>query len=173
LKDSEIIKKSEEIISKILDLLDVKCKKEISMGIDEMEKKYLKVTIEGEDLGYLIGYRGNTLNSLQLIFAQMLSSEIGEVVTVLIDVNEYRKRREDYLRSLAYRASRQAKESGQDVELPPLPALERRIVHLTLKGEEGIITESEGEGEARHIILKIDKNTKSENNNKSTKEEKS
>lgn len=173
MKDSEVIKKAEGMISKVLDLLDVTCKKEISIDTDEVDKKFLKVSIEGEDLGYLIGYRGNTLNSLQLIFAQMLSSEIGEVVIVLIDINGYRKRREDYLRSLAYRASRQAKESGQDVELPPLPALERRIVHITLKGEEGIITESEGEGEARHIILKIDKKSKSESENKSKKEEKS
>ena len=160
MKDSQVIKKAEEIINKILSFFDISMDSKVSMEVDDQDARFLKVVIEGEDLGRLIGYRGNTLNSLQLIFAQILSSEIGEPIPVLIDVNGYRDRRSKYLESLALRAAREAKESGQDIELPPLGAFERRIVHLHLKKEKGVSTISEGEGRERHIIVKIDKEKK-------------
>lgn len=155
-QDSEIIKKGEEVISDLLGFLKVDATRKLSMEVDDDDVKFLKVAIEGEDLGHLIGYRGNTLNSFQLIFAQILSEDIKESIPVIVDVNGYRQRRKEYLESLAYRAVREAKESGQNVELPPLNAFERRIIHITLKKEPGVMTESSGEGEDRHIIVKID-----------------
>jgi spoIIIJ-associated protein len=157
MKDSEIIKNAEKILKNLLEHLAIKAESKVLMEVDDSDEKYLKLSMEGENLGYLIGYRGGTLNSLQLIFAQMLSSSVGEVIPVVVDVNGYRKRRSAYLESLALRAAREAKESGQDVELPPLNAFERRVVHLALQGEGGVSTESEGEGSERHIIVKIDK----------------
>jgi spoIIIJ-associated protein len=90
-----------------------------------------------------------------MIVAQIISKEVGEPIMVLVDVNEYRKRRNDYLKSLAQRAVQEAKDNNQDVELPPLSAFERRVIHIALKGENGVTTESVGEGEERHIVIKI------------------
>jgi len=154
MKDSEIIKKAEEYIKEFLKYLNIDCKSKVSMEADEADEKYLKVIIEGDDLGYLIGYRGKTLNALQVIFGQIISNEAGGIIRVLIDVNDYRQRRKEYLGSLAYRAVREVRDSGQSVDMPALSAYERRIVHMTLKGEEDIKTESEGEDEDRHIVIK-------------------
>jgi spoIIIJ-associated protein len=154
-KDNEVIKKAEEIIKEMIGLLNIRAKHSVSMEVDEADEKFLKVTIEGEDIGHVIGYRGNTLNALQLIFSQMLSREIGENVTVLVDVNGFRERRKRYLESLALRAVQQARESKQDIELPPLSPYERRVIHILLKKEEDISTESVGEGEDRHIVIKF------------------
>lgn len=154
MKDSEIIKKAEEYINELLKYLGVDCKVKVSMEVDEVDEKYLKIAIEGEDLGYLIGYRGKTLNALQVIIGQMISNEAGEIIRILIDVNDYRQRRKEYLRSLAYRAVREVRDSGQSVDMPVLSAYERRIVHMTLKDEQDVKTESEGEAEDRHIVIK-------------------
>jgi spoIIIJ-associated protein len=158
--DSDIIKKGDERIKELLELLKIKGKVKTSMEVDEVDQRYLKILIEGDNLGYLIGYRGKNLNALQFLFGQILSQEINELIKVQIDVNDYRQRRKEYLKSLAYRAVKEAKESGQDTELPPLSPFERRIVHMTLKDEEGIKTESEGVGEDRHIVIKITKTEK-------------
>lgn len=154
-------------MDELLGFLGVQAERKVSMEVDDSDSKFLKVSIEGEELGYLIGYRGGTLNSFQLIFSQILAGELGESVPLLIDIAGYRKRREGDLESLALRAAREARESGQNVELPPLNAFERRIVHLVLKKEEGVETESEGEGEDRHVIVKVDKKDKSKNEAKS------
>ncbi|MFC1780244.1 protein jag [Patescibacteria group bacterium] len=155
MKDSEVIKKGEGIIQEMLKLTQVEATAKVSMEVDEEDNKYLKVDVSGDDLGYLIGYKGMTLNSLQSIFGQILSKEIEDIVTVSIDINNYRAKRKDYLVSLAQRAMQEALDSGQNVELPPLSAYERRVIHMTLKSEEGVTTESEGEGFDRHVVIKI------------------
>lgn len=156
MKDKEIVKKAEELIRELLSLLSVTANVSVAVNVDEAEEKYVHIEITGEDLGGLIGYRGNTLNAVQVIFSQMMSKEVGEIIPILIDVNDFRKRRAEYLKSLAQRAAREATESNQDVELPPLSPYERRIIHLTLKNEEGVVTESKGEGDERRVVVKID-----------------
>jgi spoIIIJ-associated protein len=155
MKDSEIVKFSEETIKRILDLLQFETEVKVSVEPDEEDKRIVKINITGDDLGYLIGYKGSCLNSLQMIFGQILSKKIGEMQTVLIDVNDYREKRKQYLTSLAQRASEEARESGQSVALPPQSPFERRIVHMALKEEDGVTTESEGEGFDRHVVIKL------------------
>ncbi|MBN2015440.1 KH domain-containing protein [Candidatus Dojkabacteria bacterium] len=157
MKDSEIIKKCEELVKEFLGLLKVDAGVKVAMGTDDSDNRLLKVGIEGDELGLLIGYRGKTLSSIQLILAQMMTNQIGEMITILVDVNDYREKRARYLKSLALQAVQEAKESGQNVELPPLSPYERRIIHIELKEEKGISTESEGEGEDRHIVVKVNK----------------
>ena len=157
MKDSEIIKVAEEYIKKLLDSVAKDYKVKVSMEVDEADEKFLKVSVEAEDVGYLIGYRGKTLNAFQAILGQMLSRDAKQIIRVLIDVNDYRQRRREYLKSLAYRAVKEVRDSGQSVDMPPLSAYERRIIHMTLKEEEDVRTESEGEGEERHIVIKPEK----------------
>ena len=153
MKEKEIIKVGDDIAKEMVNYMGLSAEVNTSMAIDEQDKKYLKVNVEGEDLGMLIGYKGGTLNSFQLIFAQLLNNGIGEPIPVVIDVNNYRQRRKEYLLSLAHRAVRDVRESGQKMELPPLSPFERRIIHIALKEEDGISTHSEGEGSNRHIVI--------------------
>ncbi|MDD3646948.1 MAG: KH domain-containing protein [Candidatus Dojkabacteria bacterium] len=153
MKDKELVKKAEEIFGKMLSVLEPEAKAEISLEIDEHDKKFLKVIVEGENLGFLIGYRGGTLNSLQMILSQIISNKAGEHVSVLLDMNNYRERRNDYLKSLASRAIEEVQETGQKVALPPLTAFERRVIHLSLQDNDEVKTESEGEGIDRHIVI--------------------
>ena len=154
--EEKLIKGAEEIIKKLLELLKIDAETEISMEMDEEDSQFLRVAITGNELGTLIGFRGNTLNALQTIFSQMLSRKVGEIVPVLVDVNDFRKRRTEYLKSLGLQAVQEARESKQDVELPHLSAYERRVIHLALKEEKGVKTESRGEGDERRIVVKID-----------------
>jgi spoIIIJ-associated protein len=141
----------------MFELLGIKPETKVSMSVDDSDTKHVSIQIQGNELGKLIGFKGTTLNAFQLIFSQMLANELGESVPVLIDINEYRQRRENYLKSLALRAVKEAKENKQDVELPPLSSYERRIVHLAVQDEDGVTTESMGEGSERHVVIKVNK----------------
>ena len=155
--DSDVLKKAKEIIQKFLSFLKMDAEVKTTIEVDEEDGKYINVALSGEDLGSLIGYRGRTLNSLQLIFVQILIKEIQEPYSILLDINDYRQRRKEYLKTLAHRAAQESMESGQDTELPPLSSFERRVIHMELKNHEEVETESEGEREDRHIIVKIKK----------------
>lgn len=162
MKDTEVIKIATKIIDELIKLLAVSAESHLAMKVDDNEKKFLDIEISGKDAGLLIGYRGNTLSAIQVIFSQMLSKAIGEQMNVFIDINGYRAKRNGYLVSLAERAAREVKENGQSVSLPPLSPYERRVVHLSLAKSEDILTESIGEGEERHIVVKLKmKNEKS------------
>lgn len=156
--DKKLVEKAEEVIEKFIDMLEVDVEKSVSVEVDSDDSKYVKVEIEGEDLGSLIGYKGRTLSSLQTIYAQVLSNQLGEIVNVMLDVNGYRAKRNEYLESLALRVAQEAKESGQNVELLPLSAYERRIIHMKLKEDPDVTTESTGEGRERHVVVIPGKN---------------
>ena len=119
---------------------------------------YLNVTLTGENLGELIGFRGNMLDSIQtilgLILTKTLSKEdVTEKYRIILDINDYRKQRADYLVSYALRAVDEVLNSGQPMELSPMKPSERRIVHMALKETKGIFTSSAGEGENRRVVI--------------------
>ena len=109
--------------------------------------------IEGDDLGLLIGRRGETLASLQYLVNLLLNRRLKAHATVGIDIEGYRRRREDSLRSLARRMAERVKSSGQSITLEPMPPNERRIVHITLADHPDVLTVSIGEGEARKVAI--------------------
>lgn len=109
--------------------------------------------IDGEDLGLLIGRRGQTLASLQYILNLMVSKKAGHRVSLGIDVDGYRRRREEVLVSLAMRSAARVRSSGRSVTLEPMPPNERRIIHITLAEDPNVMTVSIGEGEARKVAI--------------------
>lgn len=109
--------------------------------------------IHGEDLGLLIGRRGETLASLQYVVNLMLARRLHKRAMVGIDVSGYRRRREESLRSLARRVADQVRRTGQSMTLEPMPPAERRIVHLTLADNPDVLTVSIGEGEGRKVAI--------------------
>ncbi len=109
--------------------------------------------INGDDLGILIGRRGQTLASLQYLVNLIVSRKLKSHAIFGIDVERYRRRREDSLRTLALRMADRVRQTGQTVTLEPMPANERRIVHLALAGDTAVETGSVGEGENRKVAI--------------------
>jgi spoIIIJ-associated protein len=109
--------------------------------------------IEGDDLGILIGRRGETLQSLQYLLNVMVARQLGERAFFTVDVEGYRRRRERSLTGLARKMADQVKRTKRPVQLEPMPANERRIIHLALADDRNVTTSSTGEGDARQISI--------------------
>lgn len=146
--------KVSEILENILGLLALEGSFEVVEGTDETT-----VTIETSDAGRLIGFRGETLDALQLLVNQILSrqsssSEKDEFKRVVMDVSGWRKNKEGDLERRARGWAEEVKESGSEIELDPMPSWQRRVVHMVISEVEGVFSESLGEGRDRHLIIK-------------------
>ena len=129
---------------------------EVKVEVDTGETSRLNVVGEGDErdaLGALIGRKGERLSALQHLVNLMLSKEMGSWTRVLVDVEDYRGRRERQLRDLANRAAARVVETGKMLQLEPMPALERRWIHLTLRDHEAVATQSIGEEPNRRVVL--------------------
>ncbi len=112
--------------------------------------------VNGEDLGLLIGWRGETLRAVQTVLNLMLGEDAAPESAnrrLIVDVERYRARREDQVRELATRLAQRVRRSGERYTLDPMHAYERRIVHIALEGDESVRTESTGKEPARRIII--------------------
>ncbi len=125
-----------------------------SVAVTTDETGAFRVGIETEETGLLIGHHGKTLESLQLILGILVSKSLGRWVKAYVNVGDYREKREETLMHMAQRAADRALALGRPVELARLTPSERRIIHLTLSGDERIETESVGEGDERTLLVK-------------------
>ncbi|MEO8208088.1 MAG: RNA-binding cell elongation regulator Jag/EloR [Chloroflexota bacterium] len=140
------------ILEKLLDLMGF----DVHVSIESAETSRLNVSgeeDEREELGALIGRKGERLSALQHIVNLMLSREMGTWTRILVDVEDYRGRRERQLREIAERAAQRVIETGKMLQLEPMPALERRWVHLALRNHQDVATQSIGEEPNRRIIV--------------------
>lgn len=113
----------------------------------------LLVDVRGDDLSLLIGRGGETLEALQYITRLIVGKELRKPVSIVIDIEGYRARREEKLRKLARRMADQALERGRTLSLEPMPPNERRIIHIELRENPGVRTESVGEGNRRKVTI--------------------
>jgi len=148
LPGKDAIKVVTEILDTLLGLLGVTGKVEILS--DEIP---LDLDIKGDDLGILIGRRGQTLAPLEYITKLMVVGRLKAWVPLTIDVAGYRKRRRDSLQRLALYLAEQVKSRRRAITMEPMPADERRIVHLTLADNPDVTTQSMGEGENRKVVI--------------------
>lgn len=111
------------------------------------------IEINGDDLGVLIGPRGDTLNTVQYLVRLMVSHRLRERVNFVLDVQGYRKRRQQALASLANRMAKKVIQRGQPIGLEPMPPHERRVIHMTLREHDEVYTESSGEGNRRKVRI--------------------
>jgi spoIIIJ-associated protein len=112
--------------------------------------------VEGADeeaMSLMIGRRGETLRSLQFMVNLLVSRRVQRWPQIVVDVGNYRQRRQESLEGLARRMADRVRQSGRPLMLEPMGAYERRIVHLTLRADETVYTESNGEGENRKIVI--------------------
>ena len=120
---------------------------------DEKDNRIILVDIQGDDLSILIGRRSETLNALQYIASLIVSKELGKWVPMMIDVQGYRKRRDRQLRQLGRKMAEQALQTGRRQVLEPMPANERRVIHLELRDNPQVITESMGDEPYRKVTI--------------------
>jgi len=129
-------------------------------GEDEGEaghtRRYLHLDVEGADLGALIGRRGETLENIQYLLRLMVNQKLHRWKNIIVDIERYKARRVTQLTQLAQRMADQVARSGRAVSLEPMPANERRIVHMVLRDHPDVYTESYGDGNRRkvHIFAK-------------------
>lgn len=137
-----------------MDLLEELLEK---MGVDAdielREEEPITLNVIGEDLGILIGRRGETLAAVQFVLNQMLNQKIGDWLGVIVDAEDYRLRREEQLQGLARRMADRARYYRQSVTLEPMPPNERRIVHMALANHQHVETHSIGEGDDRRVVI--------------------
>ena len=113
----------------------------------------LCLEIKGDQEGILIGKHGRTLESLQLLINRMVNKRLKNAVRVVVDIDDYRKRRVDSMASIAYRLGEKAKRIGHSLTVGPFNSHDRRIIHLTLKEDPYLKTESLGEGELKKVKI--------------------
>jgi len=109
--------------------------------------------IKGDDLGILIGRRGQTLSCLEYIVRLIVANQTKTWSPIVIDVEGYKQRHYKALQNLAWRMAEQVKIEGMSFTLEPMSAYERRIIHLTLADDPDVSTQSIGEGEARKVVI--------------------
>ena len=146
---------AQETVSELLGKMHIKADVTASYGeIDDVRgTRAILVDITGKDLSVLIGKRSETLNALQYISRLIVSKELGDNVTLVIDVEGYRTRRERQLRQIARRMAEQAIKTGRKQTLEPMPANERRIIHIELREDDRVTTESYGEEPHRKVTI--------------------
>jgi spoIIIJ-associated protein len=140
------------ILEKLLEHMGFDVKVQVEAG----ETSRLNVVGEGQErdeLGALIGRKGERLSALQHLVNLMLSREMGAWTRVLVDVEDYRGRRERQLREIASRAAGRVVETGKMLQLEPMPALERRWIHLALREHPDVATQSIGEEPNRRVVV--------------------
>ena len=124
-----------------------------TMALDPEDPPTIFIDILGQDLGMLIGRRGDHLSQLQYLVNLIANRRLDRWTRVVVDVEGYRTRREESLIGLAERIGRQVARSRRAIMLEPMPPNERRIVHLTLRGNPDVTTESSGEGNLRRVTV--------------------
>jgi spoIIIJ-associated protein len=154
-EDQQNLKTVHSVVTELLDRMRMKAEVKVKYvdPLDDKDQRVVMVDIEGKDLSILIGRRSETLNALQYITSLIVNKELGRWVPIQIDVQGYRDRRERQLRQLGRRMAEQAIQSGRKQTLEPMPANERRVIHLELRDHPQVYTESTGEEPYRKVTI--------------------
>ena len=142
------VDEAKTVLEELLRLMELPGTVEVTLGTEAA-----KLNVVGDDLGILIGRRGEKLASLQHIVNLIVARREGQLNRIMIDVENYRGRREDQLRDVADRAAQRVSQSGKIIQLEAMPAMERRIVHLALAEHDTVRTQSVGVEPNRRVVI--------------------
>jgi len=147
-----------EVLTDILAKMSIKANVSTKLvHSEEDNREVVYANIEGDDLSFLIGRKSETLNALQYLTGLIISKKVNHWVPLQVDVQSYRMRRESEIKKIAHRMAEQAMSTGRKQYLEPMPANERRIVHMELRGYEQLVTESIGEDPNRKVTITVKK----------------
>ncbi|NLJ34316.1 MAG: protein jag [Firmicutes bacterium] len=139
------------LLEKIMEKMGIRGETQI-----EEVGEYYEIQIDGDDLGILIGRRGRTLDALQYLANLAANRGSAKRARIIVDVASYRKRRAETLRNLAQRLCQRVRRQRRKVVLEPMTPQERRIIHLTVQGEKGMVSYSEGEEPFRRVVIGLE-----------------
>lgn len=143
---------TKEFLTKVFAAMDL----EVEIMIEKPEdSNVVSVELKGNDMGVLIGKRGQTLDSLQYLTNLAVNRNAGSFVKVKIDTEDYRKRRRETLENLARNIAYKVKRTKRPVTLEPMNPFERRVIHSTLQNDKFVTTHSEGEEPYRHVVVTL------------------
>lgn len=142
-------------LEEILASMDVTASVTAKWGEPEEDDNGMPIylDVQGEDLSFLLGRRGETLAALQYMTRTLVSKRLSKGVSLTVDVEGYRERRREQLRRMARRAAEQVVQRGKPMALEPMPAEERRLIHIELRDHPAVRTESVGEGNKRKVTI--------------------
>ena len=154
-ENDQVLSVARETVTELLQKMKINAEVTAYYGEaeDDRSRVPVHVDIHGHDLSILIGRKAETLNALQFISKLIVSKELEQAIPLLVDVEGYRKRRERQLRQLAKRVSEQVTETGRSQALEPMPPNERRLIHIELRSNPDVNTESTGEGNRRKVVI--------------------
>jgi spoIIIJ-associated protein len=149
------LQQAQTVLETLLEHMHLRAEVVASRGEPETEadSPVMLLDVRGDDLDPLIGRQGETVAALQYIVRLILSKEFGHSVDVVVDVQGHKQRREEQLRRMARRMAEQAAERQRVMTLEPMPANERRLIHLELRDHPDVTTESIGEGTHRKVTI--------------------
>ena len=152
--DAELEDIAFELLSQMLQHLDIEAEIELSWMEDEEDgDRPLNLNVVGDDLGILIGRNGETLASIQYLIRLMVNQELHSWKNIVIDIDSYKLRRAEQLNQMAQRLAEQVVVSGRPASLEPMPASERRLVHMALRNHQQVYTASTGEDQRRKVQI--------------------
>lgn len=141
-----------EFLNNVFDAMNIKV--EIITNLDEANNN-LDIELKGEEMGVLIGKRGQTLDSLQYLISLVANKNSDNYLRVKLDTENYRKRRKETLENLAHNISYKVKRTKRPVSLEPMNPYERRVIHSALQNDKYVITHSEGEEPYRRVVVTL------------------
>jgi spoIIIJ-associated protein len=149
-----LLNTSEEVVSKLIHHLGLKAQVSAHFDEDSQDDRHnILVDVRGDDLSALIGRHAETLNAFQHVASLIVGKETQQWVQLTIDVEGYRARREKQLRTLARRMADQVTKTGRKMTMEPMPSSERRVIHIELRGDPAVTTESAGEEPYRKVVI--------------------
>lgn len=153
-KKATLEDKVKEFLDKVFSAMNLR----VEVVIDyQPEERTMSIELSGDEMGVLIGKRGQTLDSLQYLTSQVVNRETEEYVRVKMDTENYRDRRKETLEHLAKNIAYKVKRTKKSVSLEPMNPYERRVIHSTLQNDRYVSTRSEGEEPYRHVVIMLKK----------------
>ncbi|MCI8660682.1 MAG: KH domain-containing protein [Lachnospiraceae bacterium] len=162
-------RKAKEFLEQVFGAMGMKVSVETSVDAGEGE---LQVMMNGDDMGILIGKRGQTLDSLQYLVSLVVNKETEGYLRVKLDTENYRERRKETLETLARNISYKVKRTKKPVSLEPMNPYERRIIHSALQNDRYVVTRSEGEDPYRHVVISLKRDSYNKRDRYSRRENK-
>ena len=151
--------KAVDFLNSVFDAMGLAVDVEVKMNEEEKE---MDVNLTGEEMGLLIGKRGQTLDSLQYLVSLVVNKESEDYLRVKLDTENYRERRKETLETLAKNIAYKVKRTRRPVSLEPMNPYERRIIHSALQNDKYVFTKSEGEEPFRHVVIALKKEERRE-----------
>ena len=162
-KVMETAERAEKFLMDVLEAMDLKAT--VSME-ENKEERTLDIDLAGDDMGVLIGKRGQTLDSLQYLVSLVVNKVEDDYIRVKVDTENYRQRRKDTLENLAKNIASKVRRTGKPVTLEPMNPYERRVIHSALQNDRYVETHSEGEEPFRKVVVSLKEGVQPRENNR-------